>query len=416
MPNDRQSMTGTLIGNVGILDIRHASRESIDSIERVGNVGRLLYSRESADALTRITRVMGNLGSTLEASADAEVHQGQTEFTRDYFSNRESPLQLIALGRVVVSKDLSSQEIESGLSDLWITGNLICPDHLLGAVASKTRHLAGKTITYSEDDRLAIGNVTMDENFLQAAENDTKLAVVGNLHMPDVVPGELLKQKLTRLSVTGKLLMREENAHDILQRLASEQNITEIATIPSGHLLIDADVTLDSALLASLPSRKIYCARKLQIDPGLDEAALNEGLESLYCDDMILCPAGLADTVRSKCADPATRIVTYEGELWSISSVMELAASRFEYLEGKAALFVTGVLEISPDIAPSVLAERLSVIHNTGVISCSQEQLGALQARLGISTGVLGSSLGISDAAPGDPSQRSAPNAGYLAL
>ncbi len=412
MPNDRQSTTGILIGNVGTLDIRNASRESIDSIERIGNVGWLLYSRESADALTRVTGVMGNLGFTIEASGDAQVHQGQTEFTGNYFSDRKSPLQLIALGRVVVGADVPAEEIENGLSDLWITGGLICPDHLLGAIRSKTRHLGGKTVTYRQGDRLAIGNLTMDENFLRAAEDDTSLAVVGNLNMSDVVPGDLLRQKLSRLSVTGKILMREENVQDVLQRLADDLHVTEIATIPTGYLLLNSDITLDSALLASLPSKKIYCARKVQIDPELDSAALDEGLESLYCEDMIICPAGLADAVRGKCANPTTRIVTYEGELWAIPAVTELAASRFEYLEGKAALLVTGVLEISPDIAPAVLADRLSVVHNTGVISCSPEQLGALQARLGISTGVLASSPVDSDA----PKNRSSANAGYLAL
>ena len=70
MSNDRQSTKGTLIGNVGTLDIRNASREAIDLIERIGNVGSLLYSRESADALTRITGLIGNLGWTIEATAD----------------------------------------------------------------------------------------------------------------------------------------------------------------------------------------------------------------------------------------------------------------------------------------------------------------------------------------------------------
>ncbi len=407
----------TSIGNVGILDMRRASEESISSVGTIGNVGMLLYSAETAGMLSRITGMMGNLGRTVEASAEAEVHQGQTEFTRDYFSHRDSPLRLLALGRVVVNPDVPEEDIENGLSDLWITGDLVCPEHLLGIITSKTRHLGGKTIGYRSEDRLLFGLVTLDETFLRAMSDATGLAVIGTLDMPDVVPDDLLERKLRTLQVTGKVRLREENAQAVLRRIVDGQRVGNVTTIPAGYQLVSKEFTLDAAVLKSLSSKKLYCAQTVRIDPDLDPATLDAGLEALRCEGMVVCPAGLAEVVRRKCNDPSTQLAVYDGELWTVSSVMELAASRFEYLEGKAALLVTGVLTISPDIDPAVLADRLSVVHNVGVIQCSPEQLGAIQARLGIATGVLGGSAVSKEEMQDDRrSGRRASNAGYLAL
>jgi hypothetical protein len=66
-----------------------------------------------------------------------------------------------------------------------------------------------------------------------------------------------------------------------------------------------------------------------------------------------------------------------------------LPASRFEYLEGKATLVVLGTLTLATEVEPKVLAARLDKVHNLGKIHCTPEQMGALQARLGLRQGEL---------------------------
>ena len=48
-----------------------------------------------------------------------------------------------------------------------------------------------------------------------------------------------------------------------------------------------------------------------------------------------------------------------------------------------------GDLRIAADIDPRVLADRLHKVHNLGRIVCTPEQMGALQARLGLDEGQL---------------------------
>lgn len=121
----------------------------------------------------------------------------------------------------------------------------------------------------------------------------------------------------------------------------------------------------------------------------MEPAMLDEHLEKLVSQDIVLCPEALKGVLARKCNLLETQVVFYEGDLWLVDDAGRLAASRFDYLEGQATLVVLGALDIDLDVAPQVLAERLARVHNLGVISCTSEQMGALQARLGLGDGVL---------------------------
>ena len=377
-----------VVGSLGVLDIRRASDESVPTIDVIGSLGTVLYSRETAHLLSRINSVIGNLGNTVEASADARLVSGQAEFNRDYFKGRESPENLVVVGRAVVSPDLPAEDIENGLGELIVTGDLICPEHLAGLVQSRIRHLGGKRIVYPGGGRVVLGHLAVDKAFLQSLRDGSSLVVVGNLHVPQVLPNDLLERKIQNILVTGSMLVHEENAPTILERVGDRPSSMRTTTIPAGHELIDRSISLNGDSLQSLPSRKLYCTKRVQVDQNVDPAALDNQIESLICTATVLCPAALRQVIYRKCG-PETRLALYEGELWTVDGVTQLPASRFDYLEGKATLFVSGVLTISPDVEPDVLADRLAFVHNTGIINCTPRQMGAIGARQGVSTGIL---------------------------
>ena len=105
------------------------------------------------------------------------------------------------------------------------------------------------------------------------------------------------------------------------------------------------------------------------------------------------CPSaplpGRAQQVAGKCNLLSTKAVFYEGELWLIDDYTELVASRFDFLDGRATLVVRDTLKIDPDIDAKVLADRLHKVHNLDTIICTPEQMGALQARMGLNEGSL---------------------------
>ena len=65
---------GKVIGNVGSLDLRKATEASIAEISRIGNVGAVLYSPETAHLVARLN--MGNVGASVEVPEDAKMLAG----------------------------------------------------------------------------------------------------------------------------------------------------------------------------------------------------------------------------------------------------------------------------------------------------------------------------------------------------
>lgn len=383
----KEEEQGRTLSNIGVLDLRSASEESVAGISRVGNVGLVLYSQENAGLVARLN--IGNLGASIEAPADAQVLTGQVAFSRDYFKNQATPLNLVVTGQLIVHPDVPAEEIEAGLGGLIISGQLICPEHLAGTIHSKISHLSGQEITYTQCPRIAVGKVSLDENYLKSLDDASELVVIGKLTLPQVLPNELLGEKIQRIQVIGKITCHEENVQILLARMDEKSGVTKVETIPTGFELVERPLILDADLLEALPARKLYCASRVQVDRGVDAETLDNALEALVAKDLVICPMVLKNVIYRKCNMLETRVVLYEGELWLVEDEHTLLRSRFDHLEGKATLVVFGELTIAPDVDPQVLEERLAKVHNLGTITCTPEQMGAIEARLGLSKGEL---------------------------
>jgi len=397
---------GRVIHDVGLLDLRKATEASIAGISRIEDVGLVLYSADTADLMGRLS--IGDVGASMEASADAKLLTGQVLLNGDFLKGQEAPVELLIAGQVLVAADVSPEEIEKGLGKLTITGQLICPEHLLGVVQSKLQQFAGQAVTYAPSGQLTVGRLTLDGNTLRALDDASKLVIVGSLRLPQVLANDLLEQKVQSLHVIGGIRCHEENVQVILDRLTDKS--VRVTSIPAGFALVERPLTLDNTLLGSLPSRKLYCTDRVQVDPEVDPALLDERLEALATEDMIICPAELRTVIASKCNLLETQTVFYDGELWLVDGEDDLAASRFDYLEGQATLVVVGELTIDPDVDPRMLADRLAKVHNLGVIRCTPQQRGAIQARLGQSEGVVKDSTQI------EAPERGIGDVGYLTL
>jgi hypothetical protein len=269
-----------------------------------------------------------------------------------------------------------------------VVGQIVCPEPVLGTVQAKTKQLVGQSMAYPAGGRLIMGSLVMDEAFLKGLENASDLVILGSLRMPRAVPDDLLAQKLGKLYVTGGVRAHEENADAIQTHLSNGSR--KMTVIPAGYALVENPLVLDDAVLEALPASKLFCLERVEVDAATSPEVLDERLAEIVAKDLLLCPTGLRGVIGRKCNILETQTIFYDGELWLVDGAESLSASRFEYLTGKATLVVTGVLALDPDLEPKVLADRLAKVHNQGVIKCTPEQRGAIQARLGLSEGLLG--------------------------
>jgi hypothetical protein len=378
---------GKSIGNVGVLDLRTATEASVGEIKSIGNVGMVLVSPETAHLVPRLNA--GNIGSTIEAPADARLLSGQVIINPEYFKDQPTPLHLIVSGQLVIEPEVQAADIEKGLGALHMSGQVLCPEHLSGAIQAKLRAMQGQFQTYDGSLRLVLGDLLLDEHTLPVLEDSAQLAVLGEVRIPEVVDNELLARRIGKIHLIGSVLCHEENTEVLFSRLDEKAGMAEKTIIPSGFELVETSLVLNAESLKTLPGKRLYCTEQVKIEANVTAGVLDQAVEKLIAKDLLLYPSALSEVLARKTELSSTQAIAYEGELWLVEKTEELVASRFEYLEGKATLIVLGELRIDPEIEPKVLAERLAKVHNKKVIRCTKAQMGAIQARLGLNKGTL---------------------------
>jgi hypothetical protein len=380
---------GKTIGNVNILNLQKATEEAIAGISKIGNVNLLLYSPDTPHFADRVS--IGNMNSSIEVPADAELRTniGNLRLAPDSLREVANAGFYIAIGNVFVeagSDNGSTEESFNGLTGLVVIGNIYCPESLEARLEPKVKHLIGNLITYPDDATFVSGSLELTSGFLDELDKPTGFVVTGSLQAIENV-AQAVKQKVDYLQVKGNILCAEENTEAIRSKLRG--GTSELTVVPSGYRLHEGDLELDAATLEPLSGAKLFCTGNVVIDPEVEPASIERGLAGLRSLGLIVCPEQLKDAIKSTLDLVEDRAVFYEGDLWLFDQEHTLHASRFDYSEGKATVLVIGELRIEPDVEPTVLADRFHVVHNLGEIRCSPEQMGAIEARLGIHEGEL---------------------------
>ena len=377
------------IGNVNILDLRKTSEETIRGIEKVGNVNILLYSPETASFVSQIS--MGNVNVSIEAPQDVENRtvMGNLRLTPDSLDGDIDGKFHIVMGNVIVETgpaDASLEKTISGLAGLAVMGNVYCPESLAPAVQSKIMTQMGNFIPYPDDATLITGTLDLSAGLLEGIDKPKGFVVTGSLRAIENVSAAVAR-KIEYLRVYGSIVCAEENADAIRSKLRGGKS--RLTVVPSGYRYHDGDLELNAASLESMSGAKLFCSGMVVFAADVEPASIETGLEGVRSLGLIACPERLKDAIKSKLDLIEDRVIFYEGDLWLYDEEHTLHASRFEYSEGKATALVIGELRIEPDVSPATLADRFHVIHNLGEIRCTPEQMGAIEARLGIHEGEL---------------------------
>jgi hypothetical protein len=309
--------------------------------------------------------------------------------SHDTFKDQDEALNLVVLGQVLIQPDVTAQDIQQGLEELSASGAILCPAPLVSALRPKLRHADGALHAYDPGAKLITGSLDLHEHYLHALDDAAELLVIGKLKAKQILPNDLLEQKISKIQVDGSVVCREENVATLMSRLASAPKSPKMQVIPAGFELVERALVLDSGTLQVLPSDKLYCTETVRIAEDVELDALDQALQALEVKDMLVCPAALRSVMAKKLNVLETEAVFYTGQLWLVDDESTLSASRFEHLEGQASLVVTGQLNIAPDVEAQTLSDRLGEVYNYGLIEGTNAQLMALHARLKVNQGEL---------------------------
>ena len=377
---------GKVIGSVNILDLREATEESVRAYESIGNVNLALYTSETAHLLHKLTIRSVNLAVEVPANVKAEFIMGPLDIGAEHFAGLTDPLGLLVMGPVTIAPDLKPEDLDRGIATGMVMGPITCPEPLVATLQSKIQLVMGPVRSYPVLEKVHMGSLALDEAYLKGLDDKTELVVVGSLRAAEELPSDVIRRKIAKLHVTGRTTCFDVNATDLRSVLTGTSG--PIRTIPEGFKVIEKEIRLTRDLLTSITDRKLYFTRNAVIDADVDESLFAAKIEGLRSEKTVICPQPLQAALAKGCDLLDTKAVFYEGELWLIDGETELQPSRFDFLDGKATLIVTGVLNVHPDVAADVLASRLAKVHHYGVIECSPEQRAAIESRIGISDGV----------------------------
>lgn len=375
-----------VIGNVNILDLRKATEASVADIEWIGNVNLLLYTPETAHLVHDLNIRNVNVPAEVTTDMQAELIMGPLSIGKDHFAGTKGPLGLLVMGPVTISPDLKADDLERGLGVAMVMGPVTVPEPLAGVIQSRIQLVMGPVESYPVLEKVHMGNLTIDRTYLESLEPGTELTVVGSASVQEGNPEGLFRKRIAKLHVTGRVTCFDSNVAEVGAALTGTSG--PVRAVPSGFKVIAKETRLSRDMLASLVDRKLCFTRDLVIEPDVDETSFAQKIDGLACSGLLTSPRTLRPALAKICDLLNTETLFYEGELWEVHGATRLHPGRFDYLEGKATLVVTGDLEIDPDVTPEVLAERIDKVHLYGVIECSLEQQAALESRLGEAAGV----------------------------
>ena len=365
--------------NCGTLDMRETTEQTASRIGHV-NTGNVLMTMFSI-----------NMGSVIEVPVEVRlktVHSREI-MGREAFSDDGAPLFILNSGSIILEPDVTAEGVESSWFGILNSGSILYPEHVAGAIMNKLTDNPGSHSSYRSSGQLIVGDVLLDEVYLASMADDTDMVITGDLQIVQTVPDKLINQKIKTLNVRGKVFCCEKNLSTLGSRFDSTAGIPKTWSIPEGFEIVEHELSLNSRNIRSWMGRSIFATENVTIHEDVDQDTLDKALGGLICTGMILCPDDLSEVLFKKSDALKTKVLFYDGALWTVKTTVTLQSSRFDFLEGTITLYNTGVVTIAEDVDAQVLYDHLAGVYNWGVIGCNPDQKGAIEARMVVNEGVV---------------------------
>ncbi len=375
-----------IIRNVNILDMSNATMESLEGITAIENVNLLLYHERLVPALTKTS--LRNVNLSVAVPSGVMLVNGSCELNKGILSSRSEPLAICVNGRTVVQPDVTEDLLHDGLGLLLVNGKIYCPERLVGELTNKMRSPNCKVIPYMDDAELVMQNAQVNNQFLQSLNPGTKLVFMRAVKMTDDLDQDLLRERIARVEFLGEAYVREEFL-TVLNSKLHNRHRCELNVIPSGAQFVDDDLVLDDLTVSRFDQADVYMTGDLRISDKVTVADLEKSIHSLHVGGKVICRKELKVSVYQRCDDVNVSFLDYSGKLLMIDGEYKLTKSELVYTPEKLGLVVSGILNISENVDPELLADKVESVANSGIIKGTEEQCGVIRAKMISNTGLV---------------------------
>ncbi|MDQ0975082.1 hypothetical protein QFZ31_004960 [Neobacillus niacini] len=376
------------IGNVGLLNLVNATEESIKGVERIENVGLVLYGKDNAHLLTRLN--IGNIGSSLEVPSGYRLYNGVLNLDQNYLSSIVEPVLLLVNGVVIIDWNVQPDQIQAGNLNLMVNGKVYCPGHLSGVSGSMLTKNNGAVETYhSAPPRLENGKFTLTNSFLQSVDEPLFLVVNGLLTFAQDLNLDLFNEKINKLEVNGKIEIFETQEAYLYKKAAS-LTTCKVEVIPAGYEVLGKPLRLNGRSIRRFQQKKWFTNKPVIIESDVSREMLTKAVEKIHSTSVIICHEEVEDLVYERLSLMETEVLSYKNNFILIEGEEIWSNDQFLALDQPATFIVNGQLVLDRDVSEEVLRSKVSTLDILGeVVVREKKQKGVLQNIIRLNTGTV---------------------------
>jgi hypothetical protein len=372
------------IGNVGLLNLMNATEESIKGIEKIENVGMVLYRKENAYLLSHLN--IGNIGASVELPEGYDFYNGILTINQAYLQSIKEPVKLFVNGLVIVERDVQADQFNPRYLHIVVNGKVYVPSPLSGIASLPFSK--GVVETYEGmPPRFVNGELNLTNSFLNANEEALYLVVNGVLSFSKDLNMDVFSEKVQKLEVNGKITAYEEQAIHLYKKIASLTTCM-VELIPEGFEVIKKPLRVNSRSIRRFQNKKLYTKKPIFLEADITREIFETSIPKIHSSSMIICHEQLEDLVYECCSLLDTEVLTYEHNCILITGEEVWSNHQFLSLENPINLIVEGRLVLDSDVQPSTFKEYVKTVDILGKVVVSEKTLmGSLYPLIRLNTG-----------------------------
>jgi hypothetical protein len=374
------------IGNVGLLNLMDATEDSVRGIERIDNVGMVVFKKSTAHLLHSLN--IGNIGQALEIPDGYRYLQGDLVINAAYLNSVTDPLSLVVSGNVMIENDVYAEAIGTCPLQLIVKGKVYSPVHLAGKLYAAWFKDGVKIIPYEGcAPRFERGVLKLTNGYLSLFEEPQWLIVNGELLLPKDLDLALFANKISKLEVKGELTLYEDQEPYVFKKMDAISAI-EVNVIPEGFEPVEKQLILNGRSIRRFNQKKLWLTQPLVIQADVSREALEEAIDGIYSSSLIICPETLEDLLYERTKTLDTEVLSYTHDYVLIEGEEKWSKDQFLAYDHPINLMVTGRLTLDQDVSEDIIFNQVVSMDLFGDLSVPNSKLkGALRTVLRVNEG-----------------------------
>ncbi|GAB6110179.1 hypothetical protein [Fusibacter bizertensis] len=365
--------------NIGLLDLRKATREELLEVKNIENIGTIIVTDEQAALVSSIEQ--SNIGTflTLPDGIELVIQNGEYRLTKVMLEAIESQVCLVVSGKLYV-EPIGDAALLNKIYRCTINGRIIIMDKDLGVLTRKLQ-INGDSVIYKEGERLIEGKFILEDNNMYGVTPNTKL-VVDQLIALENFDEALFNETFENIRVLKSIIVSKDNIRKVASKIENYLEVEKHVLTPE-YQYFDK-LTLDTHTITNLKAPKLYVRGKLVIEVSAE--MLFEKVTGIICKSLEVNESDY-DAILN-ILEKAENVKIIDPDAITNTSVLKISDFYLKTIKSLS-IINYGSLKFDESVSPEELEEKLVKIENYGAVKCPEALYGIIMKKAKVNHGVI---------------------------